>query len=58
MSIKSFHIIFILFSIGITIWLGVWGLNESVYISLASFIFGGALVIYGLQVLKKFKTIS
>jgi hypothetical protein len=58
MSIKSFHIIFILFSIGITIWLGVWGLNESIYISLSSFLFGVVLVVYGLNVLKKFKTIS
>tara|TARA_Y100000758_G_scaffold26987_1_gene18116 strand:+ start:423 stop:599 length:177 start_codon:yes stop_codon:yes gene_type:complete len=57
MSIKSFHIIFILFSIGITIWLGVWGLNESIYISISSFLFGVALVVYGLNVLKKFKTI-
>jgi len=58
MSIKSFHIIFILFTIGITIWLGVWGLNESIYISLSSFLFGVVLIVYGLNVLKKFKTIS
>jgi|TARA_B110000914_G_scaffold224598_1_gene242776 hypothetical protein len=57
MSIKTFHIIFIIFSIGITIWLGVWGLNESIYISLSSFLFGAALVVYGLSVLKKFKRI-
>jgi len=58
MSIKTFHIIFIIFSIGITIWLGVWGLNESIYISLSSFLFGVVLIVYGLNVLKKFKTIS
>jgi len=58
MSIKSFHIIFILFSVGITIWLGFWGLNQSIYISIASFIFGVALIFYGFSVLKKFKTIS
>jgi hypothetical protein len=57
MSIKSFHIIFILFSIGISIWLGIWGLKESVYISVASFLFGAALILYGISVLKKFKTI-
>jgi|TARA_B110000438_G_scaffold24346_1_gene22544 hypothetical protein len=58
MSIKSFHIIFILFSIGITIWLGFWGLKESIYISAASFLFGAVLIFYGFSVFKKFKTIS
>jgi len=58
MSIKSFHIIFILFSVGITIWLGFWGLNQSIYISIVSFLFGVALIFYGFSVLKKFKTIS
>ena len=48
MSIKSFHIIFILFSVGITIWLGFWGLNQSIYISIASFLFGVAYVTYKL----------
>ena len=58
MSIKTFHILFIIFAIATTIWLGIWGLNESLWLGVLSFFTGAGLVVYGIQVLKKFKTIS
>jgi len=58
MSIKSFHILFIVLSIAITIWFGIWEWNQSVLLAIVSFLIGVGLVVYGIQVLKKFKTLS
>jgi hypothetical protein len=58
MSLKSFHILFITLSIVIVVWFGIWELNRSVVVAIVSFLTGGALVYYGVQVLKKFRTIS
>ncbi len=58
MSIKTFHIIFIILSIVITIWFGLWEWDRSILLASVSFLAGSGLVIYGIQVLKKFKTIS
>ena len=58
MSIKSFHIVFILLSIIISFWLTLWGLDQSLVISMASLLVGVVLIIYGFQVIKKFRTIS
>ncbi|MGY8780491.1 MAG: hypothetical protein ACKVJJ_02385 [Fidelibacterota bacterium] len=58
MSIKSFHILFIVLSIAITIWFGIWEWNQSVLLAIVSFLVGVVLVVYGIQVLKKFKTLS
>ena len=58
MSLKSFHILFIVLSIAITIWFGIWEWNHTALLAIFSFLAGGGLVVYGIQVLKKFKTIS
>tara|TARA_B110000014_G_scaffold111911_1_gene76771 strand:- start:1118 stop:1294 length:177 start_codon:yes stop_codon:yes gene_type:complete len=58
MSIKSFHIVFIILSIAITIWFGIWEWNQSVLFAIISFLAGAGLVFYGIRVFKKFKTIS
>jgi hypothetical protein len=58
MSIKSFNILFIVLSIAITIWFGIWEWNQSVLLAIVSFLVGVVLVVYGIQVLKKFKTLS
>ncbi len=58
MSIKSFHIVFIFLSIIISFWLTLWGLDQSLVISMASLLVGVVLIIYGFQVIKKFRTIS
>jgi hypothetical protein len=42
----------------ITIWFGLWEWNQSILLAVISFLAGLGLVIYGIQVLKKFKTIS
>ena len=54
MSLKSFHILFIVLSIAITIWFGIWEWNHSALLAIFSFLAGGGLVVYGIQVLKKF----
>ena len=58
MSLKSFHILFIILSIVITIWYGIWEWNQSQLLAIVSFLAGVGLAIYGIKVLKKFKTIS
>ena len=57
MSIKSFHIFFIIISVILSFGVGFWGINQSPMISIASFIGGIVLVYYGIQVYKKFRTI-
>ncbi len=57
MSIKSFHIIFIFLSIVMSLWLTIWGISHSSMISIISLLVGIALVIYGFQVIKKFRAI-
>jgi len=58
MSLKSFHILFIALSIITVVWFGIWELNRSVFVAMISFLTGLGLVYYGVQVLKKFRTIS
>tara|TARA_B100000927_G_scaffold276927_1_gene258123 strand:- start:7 stop:180 length:174 start_codon:yes stop_codon:yes gene_type:complete len=57
MSIKSFHILFIIASFVLSMGVGYWGINEYPAIGILSFIGGILLVYYGIQVFKKFKTI-
>ena len=57
MSIKSFHIVFIFLSIVMSLWLTIWGISHSSMISIISLLVGIALVIFGFQVIKKFRTI-
>lgn len=56
MSLKSFHIVFILASIGLSLGFGVWCLKtpgvERAY-GWGAFVLGGALVLYGFWFLKK-----
>ena len=58
MSLKSFHILFIVLSIITVVWFGIWELNQSVFIAMVSFLTGVGLIYYGVRVLKKFRTIS
>lgn len=57
MSIKSFHILFIIASFVLSMGVGFWGINEHPAIGTLSFVGGILLVYYGIQVFKKFKTI-
>ena len=58
MSLKSFHILFITLSIVIVVWFAIWELDRSILVAMVSFLTGLGLVYYGVQVLKKFRTIS
>ena len=57
MSIKSFHIFFIIISVILSFGVGFWGINQSPMIGIVSFIGGIVLVYYGIKVYKKFRTI-
>ena len=57
MSIKSFHIVFIFLSIILSVWIAIWGIDQSLILSSISFLVGIRLVAYGFQVIKKFRTI-
>ena len=57
MSIKSFHMLFIMASFVLSMGVGFWGINEHPAIGMLSFIGGILLLYYGIQVFKKFKTI-
>ena len=57
MSIKSFHILFIIVSFLLSMGVGFWGINEHPAIGILSFIGGILLAYYGIHVFKKFKTI-
>jgi hypothetical protein len=57
MSIKTFHLLFIIISFILSLGVGYWGINEHPLIGVSSFICGILLVYYGIQVFKKFKTI-
>ena len=57
MSIKAFHILFIVLSFILSMGVGYWGIKDHPIIAFSSF-FGGALLIYyGIQIFKKFRTI-
>tara|TARA_A100001015_G_scaffold110194_1_gene122269 strand:- start:5769 stop:5942 length:174 start_codon:yes stop_codon:yes gene_type:complete len=57
MSIKAFHILFIVFSFILSMGVGYWGIKDYPIIALLSFVVGVLLLYYGIQIFKKFKTI-
>lgn len=57
MSIKTFHMLFIVFSFILSLGVGYWGINESPLIGLLSFIGSALLIYYGIYVFKKFRAI-
>ena len=57
MSIKTFHMLFIVFSFILSLGVGYWGINESPVISFLSFIGSALLIYYGIYVFKKFRAI-
>ncbi len=66
MSLKAFHIFFIIASIGLTIGFGLWAIDDfgrsgsGVHLALGvgSFIGSGVLVWYGIWFLRKLKHVS
>jgi len=57
MSIKAFHILFIIFSFILSMGVGYWGIKDYPIIALLSFFGGVLLLYYGIQIFKKFRTI-
>jgi len=61
-SRKTFHLFFIMMSIILTVWFAMYELQldengMSTAIAIVSLMFSGGLIIYGLKVYKKFKTL-
>jgi hypothetical protein len=66
MSLKAFHIVFVIASIVLALGFGAWSLNDyfdggarnHLWFGIGSLVVGVALIIYGKIVLKKLKDIS
>jgi len=61
-SLKTFHLFFIMMSIILTVWFAMYELQldengMSTAIAIVSLMVSGGLIIYGLKVYKKFKTL-
>jgi len=61
-SLKTFHLFFIMMSIILTVWFAMYELQldengMSTAIAIVSMMVSGGLIIYGLKVYKKFKTL-
>lgn len=66
MSLKAFHIFFIVVSTALCVWLGVWGIDDfgqsgswvNLSLGVGSFIAGILLVWYGVWFLRKLKGVG
>lgn len=62
MSLRVFHIVFIVLSILLTVGFGIWGVmqNDNLLLSLGviSFVMGILLVFYLVKIVRKFKQVS
>lgn len=58
MSIKTFHIIFVVLSTLLALGLGFWGLNNLPLMSVIAFPGSVALIFYGIKIFKKFQTLQ
>jgi len=66
MSLKAFHIFFISVSTLFAIWFGVWGLKSYygksengmlMVLAILSFVVASVLIVYGIKVFQKLKTL-
>lgn len=66
MSLKAFHIFFVIVSTLLCVLVGLWGLREyqtaggveMIWLSTASLVLGVLLVVYGFWFLRKLKNVS
>jgi hypothetical protein len=62
LSLRIFHIVFIILSILLTIGFGIWGVmqNDNLFLSLGivSFFIGILLMFYLVKIVRKFKQVS
>jgi len=56
MSLRIFHIIFVMVCVALSIWVGVWGIrNGAMTLAVVFFISGAVLVYYGTKVYAKLR---
>lgn len=58
MSLKAFHVVFVVFSLGITIGFGLWALKTNPAYKgwgIASFVAAAGLLVYGVTFLQKLR---
>jgi hypothetical protein len=58
MSLKAFHILFVVVSVALTVGFGIWALSEDRGYTgwgIASFVAAAALLVYGVTFLQKLK---
>jgi hypothetical protein len=61
MSLRAFHVFFIVVSVGLSLWVGAWGVQEylggggsgRLALAVLFFVLGGVLAVYGLRVRRK-----
>lgn len=62
MSLKVFHVVFIVLSILLTIGFGIWGVMQSsglfVLLGIISFVIGILLIFYLVKIVKKFRQVD
>lgn len=62
LSLRIFHIVFIILSILLTIGFGIWGVMQAnnlfLFLGVASFVIGALLVFYLIKIVRKFKQVS
>lgn len=62
LSLRIFHIVFIILSILLTIGFGIWGVMQAnnlfLFLGVASFVIGALLVFYLVKIVRKFKQVS
>ena len=57
MSLTDFHILFIILSIALSLFVGVWAVRAGQFFwGIIAFLAAGALIIYGINFLKKIKS--
>lgn len=56
MSLRVFHIIFVMICVALSIWVGVWGIrNNATLLAVVFFASAAALVFYGTKVYGKLR---
>ncbi len=56
MSLRIFHIIFVMVCVALSIWVGVWGIrNGALLLAVVFFISAAVLVFYGTKVYAKLR---
>ena len=66
MSLKAFHLVFISASIVLSLFAGVWGVREygvtgsglALFMGILFLLLGGALLVYGVRVVAKFREMT